>query len=290
MTTTTTTTDTSFYKYAPSHALAVIGAVVFAILLVAHLVQGIRFRTWYMWVMIISPAFEVIGFASRYVSIDNQKAKTPLIISSIGLILPPVFNCAVLYMIFGRLIAGVGNQYSFLKGSIVSVVFVISDAITFLVQVFGASALIDASSVSKYNMGRNILLGGLILQIVSFGIFALAVCHFDARTRSAAVAGREKWSPLLNAMHVNSVLILARSVFRILEFAQVASTLETTEAYFYVFDSLLIVIATALLVYYHPGKHVPRTAAVAPPTPEGKLESAMGPTGVQQVVLATTKK
>ncbi|KAJ3019470.1 hypothetical protein HKX48_002059 [Thoreauomyces humboldtii] len=275
-------TDENFYKYEPSHALAIIGAILFFIVLVGHSVQLIRFRTWYMWVLLVSPALEVIGFIARSKNIffklkksscrkadgrglfvvpsaENPTEKGPGIVSSIGLILPPVFNCACLYMIFGRLIAYVGNKYSFLKGSLVAIIFVLSDIITFLVQIYGATSLISSDTGPKVDQGRKILLGGLILQLVSFGIFALAVLIFHRRTAAdMQLGGREQWRPLIIAIHLNSVLILIRSVFRILEFGQVINSLQYHEFWFYIFDSLLILIATALLVVYHPGKYIPR--------------------------------
>ncbi|KAJ3151490.1 hypothetical protein HDU89_001933 [Geranomyces variabilis] len=248
-----------YYKYDPSIPLAIIGGIAFALLFIAHTIRAWRFKTRYMFIMMVVCGMEVVGFAARVYSINHLTDRTAVIVSSIGLIIPPVLSCAALYMIFGRFIHYVGNQYSFLKGNLVAVVFVISDIVTFLVQVYGATALVGSDTGPKVERGRKILFAGLIIQIASFIVFVVAVIAFHFRVRKSAaphIPARREWTPLLWALHANSLCIVIRSVFRIVEFSKAIPALETTEAYFYIFDTLLIVIATGVLAWWHPGNRI----------------------------------
>ncbi|KAI8915410.1 RTA1 like protein-domain-containing protein [Powellomyces hirtus] len=262
-----------FYKYDPIKALAVVGGAAFAILLVAHVVQASRYRTWYMLALAGACALEIVGFGARFYTIDHRTEILPGTISEVGLVLPPIFNCAALYVLFGRLIAYVGNEYSFLRGTLVGTIFIVSDVITFLVQIGGSGLLVNGGSPDRVNLGKNILLGGLGLQLLSFGLFTLAVIHFDLQTRRSALAvsSRKTWSALLLALHVNSVCILGRSVYRILEFGDVIEVLKTKELYFYVFDTVLMLIATAILVPKHPGKYIGKSTPRALPMESGEM-------------------
>ncbi|KAJ3163471.1 hypothetical protein HDU86_000050 [Geranomyces michiganensis] len=248
-----------YYKYDPSIPLAIIGGIAFAALFVAHTIRAWRFRSRYMAIMLVVCGMEVVGFAARVYSINHLTDRTAVIVSSIGLIIPPVLSCAALYMIFGRFIHYIGNQYSFLRGNLVAVVFIVSDVVTFLVQVYGATALVGSNTGPDVERGRKILMVGLVIQIVSFVVFVIAIIAFHLRVQSrsaAMIPHRAQWTPLLWALHINSACIVVRSVFRIVEFSKVLPALETTEVYFYVFDTLLIVVATAALVVWHPGNRI----------------------------------
>lgn len=55
------------YPYDASKAAALIFCVVFALCLLVHFGQAIRYRTFWVWPLIIGLIFEVVGFAMRYV-------------------------------------------------------------------------------------------------------------------------------------------------------------------------------------------------------------------------------
>jgi hypothetical protein len=67
--------------------------------------------------------------------------------------------------------------------------------------------------MKKMNTGRNVMLTGLAVQIVTFGFFIAATIRFDFKSRSLATlgSGRPRWRILLWALYANSVLIMVRS-------------------------------------------------------------------------------
>jgi hypothetical protein len=70
-------------------------------------------------------------------------------------------------------------------------------------QVIGAIILLNQSSSGNYSLGKNILLGGLVVQVVTFAFFITIAVHFDI-----TVGKTGKWRWLMTALYVASALIL----------------------------------------------------------------------------------
>lgn len=67
--------------------------------------------------------------------------------------------------------------------------------------------------MKKMDLGRDVMLTGLAVQIMTFGFFICATIRFDFKSRSLAVAGsgRPRWRILLWALYVSSILIMVRN-------------------------------------------------------------------------------
>lgn len=104
-------------------------------------------------------------------------------------------------------------------------------------------------------MGENLILGGLILQIIIFGFFVVVAAVFQARMSGDASAQSVTglpWQRLLAGLYAVSTLITVRNVVRTIEYGQGSEGyLLTHEWILYVFDALLmaLVLATSLLWY-----------------------------------------
>jgi hypothetical protein len=66
---------------------------------------------------------------------------------------------------------------------------------------------LNKSNASNANLGKNILLAGLIIQILAFGFFTVCAIHFDV---TVAKSGRRggKWRWLMKALYAGCALIL----------------------------------------------------------------------------------
>lgn len=115
--------------------------------------------------------------------------------------------------------------------------------------------------------GETITIAGLIVQIVFFGFFLITSIIFHIRiNRAPTLPSREEiatwrrgnitvrnWVTLLFALYAVSVLILVRSVFRLVEFIDgYGGYLMTHEVFIYVFDAVLMVVVMGVLNYWHP--------------------------------------
>ncbi|EER27519.1 hypothetical protein CPC735_028550 [Coccidioides posadasii C735 delta SOWgp] len=139
----------------------------------------------------IGAAMEVAAYADRCASV-KQPGSIPLYaVSSSLVVIAPVFICASLYMLMGRLIrAGIpeakGQQQVFgIAPRWLPRIFVASDIISFLTQVSG-SAIASAGDWegSEKGAGTNVLIGGLALQLATFSMFLAIVVRFHRRVHA----------------------------------------------------------------------------------------------------------
>jgi len=108
-------------------------------------------------------------------------------------------------------------------------------------------------------MGNNVVLIGLGIQVVFFGLFIITTIVFHVRitkrptTHSYSVT--VPWRMLIVALYVSSILILVRSLFRMVEFGMGNDGLfHKHEAFLFIFDGALMFLACAAFLWYHPGR------------------------------------
>ena len=107
--------------------------------------------------------------------------------------------------------------------------------------------------------GNNIIIGGLVVQIIFFGFFMISAIIFQRRIMNhptpESVADYVPWPKHMYALYSTSVLILIRSIFRVAEYVQGSDgVLLSTEAFIYVFDATLMFLVMAVFVVIHPSE------------------------------------
>jgi hypothetical protein len=121
-------------------------------------------------------------------------------------------------------------------------------------------------TASSQKLGSHIVIVGLVLQVLSFGLFIVVAVVFNTRLHrsptEASVASGVKWRMHLFALYAISCLIFIRSIFRIVEYVQGSDGyLLHHEIYSYVFDAFLMFAAMLIFNAVHPGSlnrsHVP---------------------------------
>ena len=152
-------------------------------------------------------------------------------------------------------------------------IFVLGDVLSFLTQSagmsldislsllhFGADAHIGGGIMIKsMQIGANIIIGGLVLQVIFFGFFiTVAVCFHYQVSRSPTERVRSgfiPWQRHLAALYISSGLILVRSIVRVVEYAQGnAGYLLKHEYFLYVFDAVLMLGVMVVLTLVHPSE------------------------------------
>lgn len=113
------------------------------------------------------------------------------------------------------------------------------------------------SSSSMAKTGEYVIIGGLVAQIIFFGLFVVVALVFHIRMRKSPISTSASvpWQKHLWALYVSSALILVRSIFRVVEFVQGnAGYLLSHEYYMYIFDALLMIGVLVLFCWIHPGE------------------------------------
>ncbi|KAH7346830.1 RTA1 like protein-domain-containing protein [Rhexocercosporidium sp. MPI-PUGE-AT-0058] len=265
---------TDHIRYDPSVPAAAIFAALFLGTTVFHCWQAFKKRTFYFIPLIIGGHFEWIGYICRIISHYNLTSMSIFIMQTLLLLLPPSLFAASIYMVLGRLILFTnGENAAPIRANWLTKIFVIGDIFSFLVQAGGGSMMAKASS---QNLGKNLVIIGLILQILFFGLFIITSVIFHRRmVRSPTSSSlRAPWQKYLYALYGASLLILVRSLFRIFEFAGGHNgKLMSSEVYIYVFDAVLMWGVMVVFNGVHPGEIIGRRGDLKGAVPLGGLES-----------------
>ena len=122
-----------------------------------------------------------------------------------------------------------------------------------------------AGTLSAMNTGANIVVGGLVVQLLFFGFFVIisAVFHWRVKkqpqyvhvssVRSHSPETRTTWEAIMWALYVACCLILVRSVFRVVEFVEGNNGFIMRREYLlYIFDACLMSLTGVVLIISTP--------------------------------------
>ncbi|KAL4922122.1 RTA1 like protein-domain-containing protein [Aspergillus aurantiobrunneus] len=256
----------NIYGYNPSIAAGAIFIVLFAASSASHGFQLVKARALYFIPFVVGGIFQVLGYLFRVLSHNNTDSIPLYALQTVLILLAPALYAASIYMVLGRLIVHLDAQeHSLVRVKWMTKIFVTGDVVSFLMQC-GGGGLMSGDNPDSRQIGETITIIGLIVQIVFFGFFLITSIVFHIRINKApSTRSRENtrywsgnltarnWVTLLMALYVVSVLILVRSVFRLVEFIDgYGGYLMTHEVFIYVFDAVLMVVVMGVMNYWHP--------------------------------------
>lgn len=115
-----------------------------------------------------------------------------------------------------------------------------------------------AGTLDFLNLGEKIIIAGLFAQIVFFGLFVVVAITFQVRfTRhQGALSPRlAKWKKHIHALYVGSLLIMVRSIFRVVEYLMGNNGFLLRHEYLlYIFDATLMFFVMLLFLLVHPSR------------------------------------
>lgn len=114
-------------------------------------------------------------------------------------------------------------------------------------------------TVSALETGEHIVIGGLVVQLLFFGCFLVTSAIFHVRMgrspTTKVITEPIPWETHLYALYGASLLILIRSLFRLIEYAQGNDGyLISHEVFLYIFDSTLMLATMILFAWIHPSE------------------------------------
>lgn len=116
----------------------------------------------------------------------------------------------------------------------------------------------SSGSAEALDTGANIIIAGLFVQLVCFGLFMITSIAFNIalnRLPTSASIENDAWKRHMRALYITSVLIMIRSLFRVVEYIQgFDGYLLSHEVYLYALDAALMFIVLVLFNWYHPGQ------------------------------------
>ncbi|TVY20544.1 Protein RTA1 [Lachnellula arida] len=281
----------SHYEYDPSLAAAIVAATLYTLAFAATFILWIRYKAWVWVVMVVAAAMESIGYIVRCLSTQKPDNKVLYVLSFALIVLAPVLMAAACYIVFGRIVYHVvptearTTRLLWVPARWLTPIFVLCDIVALLLQMIGAIKVTsispgDADATSKANQGKTIAEIGVAVQLVCFGLFSIIAVRFNFTSKrfigafdanlSGARDGKyfvireggrklnRNWQTILHVTNLTSVLILVRSVYRMVDFALGRSGYtEMHEWCLYVFDALVIFPVLVCFVVWHPGRYLP---------------------------------
>ncbi|KFY33304.1 hypothetical protein V494_07717 [Pseudogymnoascus sp. VKM F-4513 (FW-928)] len=208
--------------------------------------------------ILTSTIVEVIGFGARAAAHDRTDALMPYIIQNLFILLPPALFAASIYMTLGRIINAVnGGHLSVIRPTWLTKVFVAGDVFSFMVQ-GGGGGMMAGGDADKVKLGQNMILGGLGIQLLMFGLFWITAVLFHLKIRKNPTTESytidARWEQYLAMLYMVSALIMIRSIFRVAEYVMGNDGyLLANEWTLYVFDATLMFGVTVLFYWRHPG-------------------------------------
>ncbi|KAI8650744.1 hypothetical protein NCS57_01409100 [Fusarium keratoplasticum] len=250
------------WRYLPSLPAAIVFVVIFGILTIGHAWKMFRHRMWFCIPFVVGGIFEIIGYAARAVAYNNTGELMPYVLQSALLLLAPILFAASLYMTLARVVRAVkGAPFSIIAPRWLTRIFVFGDIFSFIVQASGAGLRVQAGNNSDIdpNLGSNIIVGGLIFQIVIFGVFIVTALIFNSRFRRHVAGGAMvydvPWQESLNMLYVTSMMIMVRNIFRVVEYGMGSDGyLLSVEWGVYVFDAALMTLTMAWFFWRYPSQ------------------------------------
>lgn len=260
-----TTSTYLLYEYNPSVPANAALTAVMAISLVVHMLQTIWYRTWWFGITVSLGALgETIGLIARIIAHDKTTNKTIYTIQTLTLILAPLFMMAGVYYLLAVLIHLYGRRYSWIRAKLCSYIFVIGDVISLFVQGGGGGIMAGGKNL---NVGRGVIVGGLVFQLVCMAAFMLLLAvflyrirfmrgqdglHFDDHQRTH---GNKNAAQLPWAIIIAVPCVFIRSVYRVFEFGLTGNAaVKSKEVYFIVLEGAMMITAFAIFNVFHPGR------------------------------------
>ncbi|TCD61834.1 hypothetical protein EIP91_007853 [Steccherinum ochraceum] len=250
-----------YYKYLVDENASAAFVALYGASTLIHFIQASYFRQWFLLpTVVLAGIGETLGWSGRLWSVFAPLKKTPYLLQIVVTILAPTPFVAALFMIFARVTEKLGDQYSRLSPRWYARIFLAADLIALIVQGVGGGLAASADTDSGSNLGGNIMLGGIVFQLVALVIFIILASEFyiryiyDRPCRQTVKIKRVPWGTEMRVFTGSMALVLGLVLIRTLELSDGWNgTIIVTQIYFDVFDGMMILLAMVTVNAFHPG-------------------------------------
>ncbi|KAK0107329.1 hypothetical protein ONS95_004023 [Cadophora gregata] len=252
------------FLYIPTLPGNVLFAAIFGIYLVAQIFLGIKHKTWgYMVAMVMGLLLEVIGYVGRVLLHNDPFNDNNFLMYLVTLTIAPALLSASIYLCLARIVNIYGENLSRFKPRTYTLFFVTCDVICLVLQALGGGIASTADDTSGSDLGRNIMMAGLVFQVVSLTLFSIAATDFGIRVRKHQGQWNPRYLTIVNTLlfkafliglAVATLTIFIRSTYRVAELSGGFNSHLFTddEVSFMILEGVMIIIACGCLTILHP--------------------------------------
>ncbi|KAH6956078.1 RTA1 like protein-domain-containing protein [Fusarium avenaceum] len=245
------------WRYLPSAVAAILFLILFlgSFLFISWKIW--RTRTWFCIAFATGCFFQMLGYGIRAGARNKTNKIMPYAVQNMFILVAPALFAASIYMILGRIIRGLNaDRHSLLKPAKLTRTFVLGDVLSFMIQ-GGGGGMSAIQNPTLVKWAERLVIFGLVVQIVIFGLFCVVSVVFHRRmlrTPTAESIGTIiPWESTLYMLYGVSLLIMVRSIFRVIEYAQGYTGYALSHEWtLYVFDTLLMWLVTIIFAWRYP--------------------------------------
>lgn len=252
------------FHYVPSLGGNLSYAGFFGLLLIFQLFLGAAHRTWgFLAGMSVGLVVEIIGYAARVQLHHNPFPFDPFLMQLICLTIAPAFLCAAIYLCLGRIVVAYGKGASWLRPRTYTYVFVGCDFVSLVLQGAGGGITATADDKAASDVGVNVMIAGLVFQVVALAAFMALCGWFAFRIRSHPELRNHAFADLtrtfqfrcfLGGLGLAVVLIFVRCAYRVAELSEgFSGELANDELLFMILEGPMLMAACFCLTVFHPG-------------------------------------
>ncbi|VDB96672.1 unnamed protein product [Peniophora sp. CBMAI 1063] len=257
------------YGYTPTQWICILFVALYSITTILHVGQATRAHIWWLFpTAVLAGIAEIIGWSGRLWSSITPTDLNPYLMQITTTIIAPTPLVAANFILLGQIINILGLRYSRLSAAWYTILFLACDIIALVVQAVGGSiASTAAEQGTDPAKGGNIMLGGIVFQLVAIVAYSVLAAEFLTRyIMDRPISGHEFADPqsrrvktplkmklMLSGMALMTVLIFIRSVYRTCELADGwTGPVIQKQVLFNVCDGAMIVLAMFTLNVFHP--------------------------------------
>ncbi|CAL3965615.1 hypothetical protein PZA11_002522 [Diplocarpon coronariae] len=262
--------ENTIYGYLPNLPANAFFIAIFALLAIAQLGLGLPKRAYFYSIAVaIGCVGECIGYGGRVMMHSNPYGDTGFTVQISCLIFSPAFIAAGIYLTLKHLVLAFGQERSRIQARWYTWIFITCDFISLLLQAIGGGmAGSSGDDASLRDLGTNLMIAGIVWQVVTLLAFASLVLDYVLRTRFAweavdpsarALLTQAKFKGFMAAITVAFITVFLRCVYRIVEMVGGwANPIMRDEPSFIVFEGVMIVLAVLAMTLFHPGYCFPQ--------------------------------
>jgi hypothetical protein len=206
----------------------------------------------------------VVGYAGRVILYNNPFDETGFQMQICCLIISPAFVSAGLYLTLKHIVISFGESWSRLPPVWYTRIFITGDILSLVLQGAGGGIAATADDGSDLqDIGSNLMVAGVVLQVVVLSCFGALLVEYTVRTyrrrdqlSAAALTLFHKTSfrCFIFAIIIGFLGIFIRCIYRIPELTGGwGSELMRDETDFIVLEGVMIVMSVLVLTVFHPG-------------------------------------
>ncbi|KAJ5088562.1 sphingoid long-chain base transporter RSB1 [Penicillium angulare] len=253
--------ESSLQGYRPTLSVQIAFMALFGVSMLIHLVQGIRYRTWFFASMLALGCIgEIIGYGGRVMLYQNPFSFNGFIIEICCITISPVFFAAAIYVSLAKVTNYLGSEACRFPVKVYVWVFVPCDIVSLILQAVGGA--LSSSSVGSDKSGEYITIAGLVFQVFTLAVFTAMALDYLFRYMSYRKSQQLNQRTILSTrlgifgvfFSASIIFILIRCCYRIAELSQgYSGSMFHDQPLFIVLESVMVILAVFALNIAQPG-------------------------------------